>query len=67
MPSDTLLDVAGLRTRIEVYKHAGYFEPDQADEINAHAARSNITWPPAILRGFVQRYGQPAPAQAQAG
>jgi GMP synthase (glutamine-hydrolysing) len=61
------LDVAGLCTRIEVYKHAGYFEPDQADEIKARAVRSNVTWPPAILRGFVRRYGQPALTQAQAG
>ena len=48
------LDVAGLCTRIEVYKHAGYFEPDQADEIKAQAARCDVTWPPAILRGFVR-------------
>ena len=61
------LDVAGLCTRIEVYKHAGYFEPDQADGIMARAARSNVSWPPAILRGFVRRYGQPALTQAQAG
>jgi GMP synthase (glutamine-hydrolysing) len=52
------LDVAGLRTRIDVYKHAGYFNPDQAKEIMAEAARSDVTWPPAILRGFVRRYGQ---------
>ena len=61
------LDVAGLCTRIEVYKHAGYFEPDQADGIMAQAARSNVTWPPTILRGFVRRYGQPALTPAQAG
>ena len=61
------LDVAGLCTRIEVYKHAGYFEPDQADGIMARAARSNVSWPPAILRGFVRRYGQPALTPAQAG
>jgi GMP synthase (glutamine-hydrolysing) len=61
------LDVAGLCTRIEVYKHAGYFEPDQADEIKARAARSSVSWPPAILRGFVRRYGQPALTPAQAG
>ena len=61
------LDVAGLCTRIEVYKHAGYFEPDEADGIMARAARSNVTWPPAILRGFVRRYGQPALTPAQAG
>ena len=61
------LDVAGLCTRIEVYKHAGYFEPDQADGIMARAARSNVTWPSAILRGFVRRYGQPPLPPAQAG
>jgi GMP synthase (glutamine-hydrolysing) len=61
------LDVAGLYTRIGVYKHAGYFDPDQADEIKARAARSDVTWPPTILRGFVRRYGQRVPARAQAG
>ena len=61
------LDVAGLYTRIEVYKHAGYFDPDEADEIRARAASSNITWPPAIMRGFVRRYGQRLPTRAQAG
>ena len=61
------LDVAGLYTRIGVYKHAGYFDPDEADEIKARATRSDVTWPPAILRGFVRRYGQRVPAPAQAG
>jgi GMP synthase (glutamine-hydrolysing) len=61
------LDVAGLYTRIGVYKHAGYFDPDEADEIKARAARSDVTWPPAILRGFVRRYGRRVPARAQAG
>jgi GMP synthase (glutamine-hydrolysing) len=61
------LDVAGLYTRIGVYKHAGYFDPDEADEIKARATRSDVTWPPAILCGFVRRYGQRVPAPAQAG
>ncbi len=56
------LDVDGLRTRTEVYKHAGYFDPDQADEIMAQAARADVRWPPAILRGFVSRYGSPCTA-----
>jgi len=60
------LDAAGLCTRIEVYKHAGYFEPDQADELKAQARRSNVTQPPAILRRFVERYAQSASAPAQA-
>jgi GMP synthase (glutamine-hydrolysing) len=50
------LDVAGLCTRTEVYKHAGYFDPDEADEIKAEARRSDVTWPPVILRRFVERY-----------
>jgi GMP synthase (glutamine-hydrolysing) len=51
------LDMAGLCTRIEVYKHAGYFDPDQADEILAQAARSDVSLAPTILREFVARYG----------
>ena len=52
------LDVAGLCTRIDVYKHAGYFEPEQAGELKAQARRSQVTHPPAILRRFVERYAQ---------
>ena len=55
------LDVAGLCTRIEVYKHAGYFEPAQAGELKARAHRSNVAHPPAILRRFAQRHAAPAP------
>jgi len=61
------LDVAGLRTRIEVYKHAGYFDPDQADELKAQATRSDVSWPPTILRGFIGRYGRDRRDRAQAG
>jgi GMP synthase (glutamine-hydrolysing) len=52
------LDVTGLCTRIEVYKHAGYFEPTQAGELKAQAYRSNVTHPPAILQRFVQLYAR---------
>jgi len=52
------LDVAGLCTRIDVYKHAGYFEPWQAGELKAQARRSDVTHPPAILRRFVQLYAR---------
>lgn len=60
------LDAAGLCTRIEVYKHAGYFEPGQASELKALVHRSNVTHPPAIVRRFVQRYAHSAPSGAQA-
>jgi GMP synthase (glutamine-hydrolysing) len=59
------LDVAGLRTRTEVYKHAGYFDPEQAEEINERAARSDVSWPPVILRQFVQRYARSGPARTE--
>jgi GMP synthase (glutamine-hydrolysing) len=52
------LDAAGLCTRIEVYKHAGYFDPAQAEELKAQAWRSDVRHPPAILRAFVRRYGR---------
>jgi GMP synthase (glutamine-hydrolysing) len=52
------LDAAGMCTRIEVYKHAGYFPPDQADELKALARRSDVKHPPAILREFAGRYAQ---------
>jgi GMP synthase (glutamine-hydrolysing) len=58
------LDMTGLRTRIKVYRHAGYFDPDEADEIEAAAARSDVSRAPAILRGFVARYGAHRPARA---
>jgi GMP synthase (glutamine-hydrolysing) len=60
------LDAAGLCTRIEVYKHAGYFDPAQAGELKAQAHRSNVTCPPAILRRFARRYARTTPARTPA-
>jgi GMP synthase (glutamine-hydrolysing) len=60
------LDAAGLCTRIEVYKHAGYFEPEEADELKARAHRSNVTVPPTLLRRFARRYARTAPARTPA-
>lgn len=50
------LDVAGLRTRIDVYRHAGYFPPEQADDLKARAAGTDVVHPPTLLRRFVERY-----------
>jgi GMP synthase (glutamine-hydrolysing) len=52
------LDVDSLCTRIDVYKHAGYFEPDQADELKATVRRCHVTHPRAILRDFTGRYAR---------
>ena len=43
--------------RIEVYKHRGYFPPDEADRIAAICGAADTHWPPLILRAFVSRYG----------
>jgi GMP synthase (glutamine-hydrolysing) len=52
------LDAAGMSTRVDAYKHAGYFDPTEADDIKAMAWRSEVSHPPAILRSFVRRYGR---------
>ncbi len=61
------LDAAGLSTRIDVYKHAGYFPPGQADELKAQARRSNVVHPHALLRRFVQSYARDGAAAPQPG
>jgi len=50
------LDIHGLATRIEVYKHAGYFEPSEAESLKAMARAGAVHDPPKILSRFVQRY-----------
>jgi GMP synthase (glutamine-hydrolysing) len=50
------LDADGLCTRIDVYKHAGYFDPSEADGLKAMARRSSVTHPPEVLRRFVRRF-----------
>ncbi len=56
------LDAAGLCTRIEVYKDAGYFPPEQADELKARAYRANVIHPHVLLRRFVRSYARGAVA-----
>ena len=36
------LDVAGLHTRIEVYRHHGYFHPSEAEELKLMAEASEV-------------------------
>ena len=50
------LDVAGIHVRIDIYKHAGYFPPDAADELKARVADSSVVHPPEIVQRFVSRY-----------
>ena len=50
------LDAIGMCTRVDAYKYAGYFPPEEADEVKAMSRRSDVTHPPTILREFVARY-----------
>jgi GMP synthase (glutamine-hydrolysing) len=54
------LNVDGLCTRIDVYRHAGYFPPDEADQLKARAHCADVRHPPALLRRFIELFGQPA-------
>ena len=61
------LDMTGLRTRLEVYKDAGYFDPAEAGEIEEQAARHDVSSAPIVLQGFVQRYGIQRDGRVMAG
>jgi GMP synthase (glutamine-hydrolysing) len=52
------LDINGLVTRIEVYKHNGYFDPPEAESLKAMAREGHVFEPPKILKTFVQRYAR---------
>jgi GMP synthase (glutamine-hydrolysing) len=52
------LDVPGIRTRIEVYRHAGYFRPDEVDALLARVSQADVTHAPRVLRAFVERYSR---------
>lgn len=52
------LDVAGIQTRIDVYRHAGYFAPEEADDIKARVAEATVVHPPTVLQNFVARFSR---------
>ncbi|MET1035275.1 MAG: glutamine amidotransferase [Arthrobacter sp.] len=51
------LDGAGLALRIAIYKDAGYFPPEEAEELTRLAHTAEVPWPGLVLRNFVARYG----------
>ena len=50
------LDVAGIITRIRVYRHRGYFAPETMDALIDGVSGAVVTQPPRILSSFVARY-----------
>jgi GMP synthase (glutamine-hydrolysing) len=51
------LDRAGIITRVHVYRHYGYFPPDEVDELVSRLNGTQVTAPPRILANFAARYG----------
>ena len=49
-------DASGFETRINIYRHRGYFPPHEADDLIAMCRRANVTAPEKILRNFVAHY-----------
>lgn len=52
------LDVVGLLTRIEVYRHAGYFPTDEVEQVKTRALAAKVLEPARILRNFAEYYGK---------
>ena len=50
------LDAAGLVLRINIYKHAGYFAPSEAQSLIDTVRREHVTEPVKILQQFIKRY-----------
>ncbi|WP_330231039.1 glutamine amidotransferase [Nocardia sp. NBC_00508] len=50
------LDSKGLALRIETYRDAGYFDPDEAASLTALGHQESVPVPGEILRRFVARY-----------
>jgi GMP synthase (glutamine-hydrolysing) len=50
------LDLTGITIRIKVYKHHGYFAPEEAEDVLERTSRADLSHAPTILRNFVKRY-----------
>ncbi|MGY1691904.1 glutamine amidotransferase [Geodermatophilus sp. SYSU D01105] len=50
------LDVPGIVTRVRVYQHAGYFAPDEMEELIARLELAVVSAPGLVLANFVARY-----------
>lgn len=50
------LDSEGLTVRINTYRNAGYFPPQEADQLVALATKENVTEPEKIFKNFIETY-----------
>jgi GMP synthase (glutamine-hydrolysing) len=49
------LDLAGIITRVRVYRHAGYFPPEELDDLISRLSTTSVVEPPRLLANFVAR------------
>lgn len=49
-------DSDGFETRIRIYRHKGYFDPEEADDLIAMCRAADVHAPERILRNFVDKY-----------
>lgn len=49
-------DAEGFETRINIYKHKGYFPPEEAETLIQMCRDANVHAPEHVLRNFVRRY-----------
>lgn len=54
------LDTEGITLRINTYRHAGYFKPEDADALIEEVSKAQVNQPTKILRNFVKRYTKSA-------
>lgn len=52
------LDVPALLERISVYRHHGYFDPEELEDVLERARGGVVTEPPRLLRRFVDLYAR---------
>ena len=50
------LDVAGIITRVRIYRESGYFPPSELEQLIGRLSAAIVTAPPTILANFVARY-----------
>jgi GMP synthase (glutamine-hydrolysing) len=51
-------DAQGFETRINIYKHKGYFPPERAEDLIAEIRSEDIRFPEMILRNFKALYAR---------
>lgn len=54
------LDSEGTALRIRVYRHHGYFKPEEADDLIAEIMKETLSVPGMILERFIKRYQEVA-------